>query len=119
MEILGYSPTSEKVNAPWLKSLQRLGIDATFRIVDTSQYVARVNEFDFEVASLVTMQSQSPGNEQREYWSTQAADQSGSRNYMGAKDEVLDALIERIVYAKDRAELVATTNALDRVLLFN
>lgn len=119
LEILGYSPTSEKVNAPWLKSLQRLGIDATFRIVDTSQYVARVNEFDFEVASLVTMQSQSPGNEQREYWSTQAADQSGSRNYMGAKDEVLDALIERIVYAKDRDELVATTNALDRVLLFN
>ena len=57
LEILGYSPTSEKVNAPWLKSLQRLGIDATFRIVDTSQYVARVNEFDFEVASLVTMQS--------------------------------------------------------------
>ena len=118
LEILGYSPTSEKVNAPWLTSLKRLGIDATFRIVDTSQYVARINAFDFDVASLVTMQSQSPGNEQREYWSSGAADQDGSRNYMGVKDPVLDDLVERIVYAKDRAELVALSNALDRVLLF-
>lgn len=118
LEILGYSPTSEKINAPWLKSLKLLGIDANFRIVDTSQYIARINEFDYDVVSIPTQQSQSPGNEQREYWTSQAADQQGSRNYMGAKDPVLDELVERIVYAKDRAELVATTRALDRVLLF-
>ncbi len=118
LELLGYSPASEKTNAPWLKALQRLGIDATFRIVDTSQYVARIGAFDYDVASLVTMQSQSPGNEQREYWSSGAADQDGSRNYMGAKDPVLDELVERLIYAKDRAELVSLTNALDRVLLF-
>ncbi|NKB52798.1 MAG: ABC transporter substrate-binding protein [Rhizobiaceae bacterium] len=118
LELLGYSPASEKTNAPWLKALQRLGIDATFRIVDTSQYVARIGAFDYDVASLVTMQSQSPGNEQREYWSSGAADQDGSRNYMGAKDPVLDELVERVIYAKDRAELVSLTNALDRVLLF-
>ena len=118
LEILGYSPTDEKVNAPWLKSLKLLGIDATFRIVDTSQYIARINEFDYDVVSIPTQQSQSPGNEQREYWTSQAADQSGSRNYMGAKDPVLDELVERLIYAKDRAELVAVTQALDRVLLF-
>jgi len=119
LELLGYSPASEKTNAPWLKSLQRLGIDATFRIVDTSQYVGRIGAFDFDVASLVIAQSQSPGNEQREYWSSGAADQDGSRNYMGAKDPVLDELVERVIYAKDRAELVSLTNALDRLLLFN
>ncbi len=119
LEILGYSPASEKVNAPWLKSLNRLGIDATFRVVDTSQYIARINEFDYDVVSVPTRQSQSPGNEQREYWSSTAADQSGSRNYMGVKDPVIDELVERLIYAKDRAELVAITNALDRILLFN
>ncbi|MGI9366079.1 MAG: extracellular solute-binding protein [Rhizobiaceae bacterium] len=119
LEILGYSPASEKVNAPWLKSLQRLGIVATFRVVDTSQYIARIGEFDYDVASIPTQQSQSPGNEQREYWTSKAADQNGSRNYMGAKDPVLDDLVERLIYAKDRAELVALTRALDRVLLFS
>ncbi len=119
LEILGFSPASEKINAPWLTSLKRLGIDATFRVVDTSQYIARVNNFDYDVISIATQQSASPGNEQREYWSSGAADQSGSRNYMGAKNPVIDKLVERIIYAKDRAELVAVTNALDRVLLFN
>ena len=119
LEILGFSPQSERVNAPWINSLRRLGIDATFRVVDTSQFVQRVNNFDYDVASLPTQQSQSPGNEQREYWSSKAADQPGSRNYMGAKDPVIDALVEKIIYAKDRAELVATTNALDRVLQFS
>ena len=118
LEILGYSPASERVNAPWLNSLKRLGIDAKFRIVDTSQYIARVNDFDYDVVSIVTQQSQSPGNEQREYWSSQAADHPGSRNYMGVKDPVIDELVERIIYAKNRKELVAVTRALDRILLF-
>ncbi|MEM8748735.1 MAG: extracellular solute-binding protein [Pseudomonadota bacterium] len=119
LEILGFNPSSEKVNAPWLTNLRRLGIDATFRVVDTSQFIQRVNNFDYDVASLPTQQSQSPGNEQREYWSSAAADQPGSRNYMGAKSPVLDKLIEMIIFAKDREELVAVTNALDRVLLFS
>lgn len=119
LEILGYSPASEKVNAPWLGSLKRLGIDATFRIVDTSQFISRINGFDYDVVSIPIRQSQSPGNEQREYWSSEAADQSGSRNYMGAKDPVIDELVERLIYAKDRAELVSITRALDRILLFN
>lgn len=119
LEILGFNPASEKVNAPWINSLKRLGIDATFRVVDTSQYIQRINNFNYDVVSVPTQQSQSPGNEQREYWSSGAADQPGSRNYMGAKDPVIDKLVEMIVYAKDREELVATSRALDRVLLFN
>ena len=119
LEILGFNPASEKVNAPWITSLKRLGIDASYRVVDTSQFISRLNKFDYDVVSIPTQQSQSPGNEQREYWSSAAADQEGSRNYMGAKDPVIDKLVERIIYAKDRAELVATTHALDRILLFN
>lgn len=117
-EILGFSPASERVNAPWINALRKLGIEATFRVVDGAQFQARVNDFDYDVISIPTRQSQSPGNEQREYWSSKAADQKGSRNYMGAKDPVIDELVERIVFAKDRAELVAVTRALDRLLLF-
>ncbi|MEL7274555.1 MAG: extracellular solute-binding protein [Pseudomonadota bacterium] len=119
LEILGANPASEKVNAPWINSLRRLGIDASFRVVDVSQLIQRANNFNYDVISSVIRQSQSPGNEQREYWSSDAADRPGSRNYFGAKEKTIDALIERIIYAKDRAELVATTRALDRVLLFN
>ncbi len=118
VEILGFDPNSERVNAPWINALRKLGIDATFRIVDTSQYVARVNAFDYEVASLQTRQSQSPGNEQREYWTTAAADKAGSRNYSGIKDAVIDDLVEKLIFAKDRADLVAYSRALDRVLLW-
>ncbi len=117
-EILGFSPASERVNAPWINALRKLGIKAEFRIVDTAQSIARVNEFDYDVASLPTAQSLSPGNEQREYWTTAAADQKGSRNYPGIKNPVVDKLVDKIIFAKDRAELVAATKALDRVLLF-
>lgn len=117
-EILGFSPASERVNAPWINALRKLGIEATFRVVDGAQFQARVNEFDFDVVSVPTRQSQSPGNEQREYWSSEAADQPGSRNYMGARDPVIDDLVERLIFAKDRDELIALTRALDRVLLF-
>lgn len=118
LEILGNNPESERVHAPWLASLRKLGIDAFFRVVDTSQFIARINNFDYDVVVAPTRQSQSPGNEQREYWSSNAADTPGSRNYAGIKNPVVDALVERIILAKDRAELVATTRALDRVLLW-
>ena len=64
-------------------------------------------------------QSLSPGNEQRDFWSSQAADQPGSRNLVGIKNPAIDALIERVIFAKDRDDLVAATKALDRVLLWN
>jgi microcin C transport system substrate-binding protein len=120
IEYLARDPSSERIINPYIENLRRLGIDARLRIVDTAQYIARMGEFDYDMATLVRQsQSQSPGNEQREYWNSSAADRSGSRNYPGIKNPVIDALVEKIVFAKDRAELAATTRALDRVLLWN
>ncbi|MGI9353830.1 MAG: extracellular solute-binding protein [Rhizobiaceae bacterium] len=117
IEILGYDPANERINAPWMRSLKKLGIDVSFRIVDTSQYIQRINNFDYDVISHGVRQSESPGNEQREYWSSGAADQPGSRNYSGINNPVIDGLIEKLIFAKDREELVALTRALDRLLL--
>ncbi len=119
IEILAGYPSAERVVNPYIANLKRLGIDARLRIVDAAQYVGRVGEFDYDMTTLSVRQSQSPGNEQREYWNTAAADRNGSRNYPGIKNPVIDDLVEKIVFAKDRAELVATTRALDRVLLWN
>ncbi|HEV7464336.1 MAG TPA: extracellular solute-binding protein [Methyloceanibacter sp.] len=100
-------------------SLARLGIDVTVRSVDDIQYENRLHNFDFDIIIASWPQSLSPGNEQRDLWSSQAADTHGSRNYVGIKDPAVDALIERLIFAKSRAELVAATRALDRVLLWN
>jgi microcin C transport system substrate-binding protein len=78
-----------------------------------------VNDFDYDVITQVLQQSDSPGNEQRDYWSTRAADTPGSRNYSGIKDPVIDALVDRVIFATDREDLIAATRALDRVLLWN
>lgn len=119
IEFLGASPTSEIITGGYIANLRRLGIDATLRIVDTSQYIQRYQAFEFDAVTARFPQSESPGNEQRDYWSTQAADAEGSRNVPGIKDPVVDALIDKIIYAADREELVAATRALDRVLLWN
>ena len=117
-EILIVSPTFERIVLPFVRNLGRLGIEARIRLVDESQYINRMRGFDFDMAMLVWGQSESPGNEQRTYWSSAAADQAGSRNYAGIKDGVVDALIEGLITAPDREALVARTRALDRVLLW-
>ena len=99
-------------------NLQRLGIEATIRIVDRSQYQNRVQDFDYDMIMAVQGQSHSPGNEQSNFWTSAAAAERGSRNFAGIKDPVVDELVERIIASSDRAELVATTRALDRVLLW-
>ncbi|MCO5072152.1 MAG: extracellular solute-binding protein [Rhizobiaceae bacterium] len=119
IEILGNNDTDEIISNPYINQLKKIGITATLRIVDPSQYVNRVNNFDFDMVTSVLPQSDSPGNEQRDFWSTRAADAPGSRNLSGIKDPVIDALIDRVIYAQDREDLVAATNALDRVLLWN
>jgi len=118
IEFLGDDPTDERVMKPFIDNLRRLGIQASIRIVDTSQYVNRFRTFDYDVVVGVLPQSQSPGNEQRDYWSSIAADQPDSRNLAGIKDPVVDALIDKVIFAKDRDDLVAATRALDRVLLW-
>ncbi|MEN0041484.1 MAG: extracellular solute-binding protein [Pseudomonadota bacterium] len=117
LEIIGANPSSERINAPWIDALRRLGVDASFRVVDTAQLISRAADFDFDVIATTVRQSQSPGNEQREYWSSGAAERKGSRNYSGISDPVVDALIEKVIFAEDREELVYVTRALDRVLL--
>jgi len=99
--------------------LERLGVTVSLRSVDTAQYENRLRQFDFDVIFALWAQSLSPGNEQRDFWYSQAADMPGSRNYVGIKNPAVDALIERIIFAKSREELVAATRALDRVLLWN
>ena len=119
IEMISFNPASERRVAPWIINLKKLGIDAKFRLIDRTQYIARLNDFDFDIVGAGTAQSMSPGNEQREYWSSKAADQPGSRNLMGAKNPAIDELVEKLIYAKDRQELVDTTRALERVLLFS
>lgn len=118
IEFLSSNPDTERLTGPYINALRRLGIGASLRIIDPNQYVNRVREYDFDVITSVVMQSQSPGNEQREYWGSQAADMPDTRNYAGIKDPAVDKLIDRIIFAKDRQELVAATHALDRVLLW-
>jgi microcin C transport system substrate-binding protein len=103
----------------YVESLKRLGIQFTIRQVDSSQYQNRVRSRDFDVIVGGWGQSLSPGNEQRDYFGAEAADRPGSRNYGGIKNEAVDALISRIIFAKDREELVAATHAMDRVLMAN
>ena len=109
----------ERVFLFYKPALERLGITVTIRTIDDAQYENRLRSRDFDIIIASWGQSLSPGNEQREYWSSAAADQNGSRNYIGIKNPAVDALIERVIFAKSRAELVAATKALDRVLLWN
>ncbi len=108
----------ERVLLPFQRNLARLGIDMRIRFVDTSQYINRLREYDFDMIVFGVGQALSPGNEQRAYWGSAAADQPGSRNISGIKDPVVDELIELVITAPTRESLVARTRALDRVLLW-
>ena len=119
VEILADDPGVERFILFYKPSLERLGITVTVRVVDDAQYENRMRSWDFEMTVASWPESLSPGNEQRDFWSTQAADTPGSRNYVGIKNPAIDALIDRVIFAKNRAELVAATRALDRVLLWN
>jgi len=119
VEILSRDPGDERIALFYKPSLERLGIAASVRTVDDVQYQNRIRSFDFDLTTSVWGQSLSPGNEQRDMFGSQVADRPGSRNLPGIKNPAIDALIDRIIFAKDRAELVATCKAMDRVLLWN
>ena len=89
------------------------------RTVDDAQYENRLRNWDFDIITANWGQSLSPGNEQRDFWGSAAADRPGSRNSSASRTPRVDALIERVIFAKNRDELVAATRALDRVLLWN
>ena len=118
-EILLSSPISERIILPFVKNLERLGIKASVRTIDTSQYRRRMDTHDFDMIIGVFGQSMSPGNEQRSFWGTKAADLEGGRNLIGIKDPVIDALIEKIIAASSREDLIIAVKAMDRVLQWN
>lgn len=106
----------ERVLLPYKRNLASLGIDMNIRRVDVSQYINRLRNRDFDMVVSGFGQSNSPGNEQREYWHSSSADNPGSRNLMGLSDPAVDALVEGLIQADSREELVTHTRALDRVL---
>ncbi len=119
LEILHHSPVYERWVLPFVKNLKRIGVKANFRVVDSASFQRRVDTFDYDIIIGSLGQSASPGNEQRDYWSSAKADIQGSRNYIGIKNTAIDDMIEGIIQAKSRGDLVTKTHALDRVLLWN
>jgi microcin C transport system substrate-binding protein len=117
-EMLLVQPSFEKLVLAYKAELARLGVAMTVRIVDAAQYQHRLRSFDFDMVVASFPQSHSPGNEQRGFWGSAAADEHGSRNLIGIRSPAIDSLVERLVYANDRADLVAATRALDRALLW-
>ena len=117
-EILLVGAGFERVMEPYLNNLAKLGIAARSRLIDPALYIRRMDTFDFDMTITVFAQSQSPGNEQRNYWHSTSADRQGSRNLIGVKNPAVDALVDRIIYAETQEELTAATRALDRVLWF-
>jgi microcin C transport system substrate-binding protein len=119
VEFLAEDPGFERVFMFYKPSLDRLGITTSVRTVDEAQFENRLRTWDFDMMTASWPESLSPGNEQRSCWGSQAADQPGSDNLVGIKNPAVDALIDQIIFAKNRADLEAATRALDRVLLWN
>ncbi len=119
IEILLNSPAMERAAVFYKPALERLGITVNVRVVDPSQYTNRVRSRDFDMIVSVWAQSLSPGNEQRSFFGSSSAEQQGGYNFAGIANPAIDALIDKVIYAKDRPDLVAATRALDRALLWN
>ena len=119
IEFLIVEPSFERVIAPYLKNLQAIGINASIRRIDSAQYERRVKSYDFDMITSRFSMSLTPGIELKNYWSSEAADMDGSRNLSGIKDPVVDALLDVVLRAKSRSELVTATRAIDRVLRAN
>ena len=117
-ELLLGAPDIARPLGSFLSALKRLGIKVNVRLVDTAQYVQRIDKFDFDMILMVTAQSLAPGNEQREFWSSAVADAPGSRNYAGIKDPVIDQIIEQLIKQDDYESLTTYVKTLDRLLLW-
>ncbi|EXJ11170.1 ABC transporter substrate-binding protein [Nitrincola nitratireducens] len=118
-EILLIQREFERIVNPFIRNLERMGITVTIRVVDISQYINRLRDYDFDMVVSSLGQSNSPGNEQREFWHSESADRPGSRNLIGIKNPAVDHLVEQLIQAPDRESLVLRARALDRVLQWN
>ncbi len=119
VEFLIFEPTMARIINPYIRNLARLGIVATIRVVDVANFINREQSFDYDVVIERYVQFLTPGIEQRNYWGSKAADTPGSRNLAGIKDKAVDALVDKVLGAEDRAAMVAAVGALDRVLMWN
>jgi microcin C transport system substrate-binding protein len=119
IEFLYYDAEADRQVQFWRDNLEKIGVAFTIRVVDSTAYIERLREFDYDAIIGGWGQSLSPGNEQRNYWGSQSRDETGSRNYAGIADPAIDALIDQVIFAPDRETLVAATKALDRVLTAN
>lgn len=117
MEFLIYNQAFERVVLPFVNNLKRLGINCHIRVVDATQYVNRVRSFDYDMITAVIPQSLSPGNEQRYFFHSSAKDMPGSYNYAGISDPAVDQLVDKIIAAPNREELITRCRAMDRILL--
>jgi len=117
-EILLNGPVIERVALPYQQSLKRIGIDVTVRSVDSSQFITRLRSRDFDMVYTGWAESNSPGNEQLDFWGSRAADRESSRNYAGIKDPAVDTIINDIILAKNRSDQLAAVAALDRVMMW-
>jgi microcin C transport system substrate-binding protein len=117
-EILLVSQAFERIMLPWVRNLRRLGMKVNVRLVDTAQYINRMRSFEFDALIASIGQSNNPGNEQRNYWTSVAAETQGSRNFPGISNEVIDTLVEKLIQSPDRETLAAYVKAIDRLLLF-
>ncbi|MDX1692845.1 MAG: extracellular solute-binding protein [Ketobacteraceae bacterium] len=118
-EILIDQNSFARVLTPYINNLKKAGIDAQIRHIDTAQYKVRLDNLDFDMISYVLPQGLSPSHEQRLYFHSSLADTEGTKNFSGVKNKVVDAMIEKIINAETREELVSATRAMDRVLLWN
>lgn len=118
-EFMESNPAFERWILPFSQNLKRIGVECKFRVLDSAQYINRMQKFDFDMTTNVIAQSDSPGNEQREFWTSAKADMPGSRNYIGIKNPAVDTLVDRLIAAGTREDLIASSRALDRVLQWN
>jgi peptide/nickel transport system substrate-binding protein len=116
-EILVTNRDHERIALAYQRDLRRAGIEASVRVVDPVQFDQRRLAFDFDMMPSRWDQSLSPGNEQSFYWGSEAADLQGTRNYMGARDPAIDALIAAMLEARERTAFVSAVRALDRTLM--
>ncbi len=116
-EFLNAEAEFERILLPFGDNLRRIGIAMHLRTVDPAQYVNRLNNYDYDMTVTVIPESLSPGNEQRGYWTSAAADEPGGNNVMGVRSKAVDTLVDLLIAAPDRSSLLTRVHALDRVLL--
>ena len=116
IEFLLHQVEQQRHLMPYLRHLKRLGIQANIRMVETAQYYERLRNYQFDMIVDSMPQSLTPGQEQKQFWSSQAAKQVGNYNYAGIQNPAIDAVIKQVIQAQNREQVIDSTRALDRLL---